>query len=114
MSGHASTERRIDDLRAAGYGRVEGIFVDIPVETAVTRADARHREGQDDYHIGKGCGGRFLPDEVILAQADPEWGSLNRRTFEAVKHRFDSWARYDNSAAAPVLEDAKDTEEGTA
>ncbi len=33
----AKTERRIDELRAAGYTSIQGIFVDIPVETAVTR-----------------------------------------------------------------------------
>ncbi len=49
MSSQASTEQRIDDLRSSGYTRIEGIFVDIPVETSVARADARHREGHDDY-----------------------------------------------------------------
>jgi hypothetical protein len=85
------------------------IFVDISVDMAVTRADARHRQGHDHYRVGKGLGGRFVPAEVIQGQADPEWGSLNRKTFEAVKHRFDTWARYDNSAAAPVLADAGNT-----
>jgi predicted ABC-type ATPase len=111
MSSRDTTEQRISELRAAGYARIEGIFVDIPVETAVTRADARHREGQDDYRIGRGAGGRFVPEEVIRAQADPEWGSLNRRTFEAVKDRFDTWARYDNSATAPVLAEAAEIAE---
>ena len=52
------------------------------------------------------------PKEVIRAQVDPEWGSVNRKTFEAVKHQFDSWARYDNSGAAPVLADTGRREEG--
>lgn len=113
MSSQASTEGRIDDLRSAGYASIQGIFVDIPVETAVTRSDARHREGQDDYSIGKGFGGRFIPAEVIKAQADSEWGSVNRKTFETVKHRFDAWARYENSGAIPVLADAGPNEEET-
>ena len=113
MCSKISTERRIAELRAAGYTTVEGVFVDITVETAVTRADARYREGHDEYRMGKGLGGRFIPEEVIRAQADPEWGSVNRKTFEAVKGRFDSWVRYENSAAAPVIKDAGQRKEET-
>jgi hypothetical protein len=40
---------------------------------------------------------------VIRAQADPEWGSINRRIFEQVKPRFAEWAVYDNNGAAPQL-----------
>jgi predicted kinase len=52
MSSRESTERRIDDLRAAGYS-VAGIFVDIPVETSVRRAEFRHRAGHEDYRAGR-------------------------------------------------------------
>lgn len=109
MSSQATTTGRIDQLRSAGYMSVQGIFVDIPVETAVARADARHREGQDDHRAGKGFGGRFVPAEVLERQADQECGSLNRKNFEAVKHRFDTWARYENSGAAPMLAEADST-----
>jgi len=103
----ASAEHRVDSLRADGYTRVDGMFVDIPVDVSVRRADARHREGHDEYLAGTGLGGRFVPEELIRAQADPEWGSQNRRNFEQLKHRFDSWARYDNSVdgSSPVLAD---------
>ena len=47
MSSRTSTERRIDELRSSGYVQIEGIFIDIPVEISVIRADSRHREGQD-------------------------------------------------------------------
>jgi len=75
------------------------------VETSVSRADARHRMGHEEYRAGQGLGGRLVPPEVIRAQSDPEWGSLNRRTFEEVKPRCDNWSRYDNSVdgRAPVL-----------
>ena len=96
MSSLDSTERRIDELRTAGYS-VDGIFVDIPVETSVRRAEARHRSGHEDYRAGIGLGGRYVPPEVIRAQADDEWGSQNRKTFETVRHRFNQWSRYDNS-----------------
>ena len=88
MASDKKTEDRIDQLRSAGYSHIEGIFVDVQVETAVTRVAARHREGHDDYRAGQGLGGRFVPAEVIERQADPDWGSLNRKNFEAVKHRF--------------------------
>jgi predicted kinase len=111
MSSQASTEWRINALRQAGYMRIEGIFVDITVETSVTRADGRHRQGHDDYRADEGSGGRFVPAEMIRVQADPEWGSRNRKTFEEVKHHFDAWSRFDNSGSAPVLVEAGHREE---
>ena len=38
----------------SGYVQIEGIFIDIPVETSVIRADGRHREGEDGYRAGDG------------------------------------------------------------
>jgi predicted kinase len=113
MSSRESVEKRIGDLRAAGYTRVDGIFVDIPVDVGIRRSDARHREGHDSYRAGQGLGGRFVPAEVIRSQADPEWGSRNRRTFEQVKPRLDAWKLCDNSVdgRAPVLADSGGREE---
>jgi predicted kinase len=113
MSSRESTERRIGELRAAGYERVDGIFVDIPIEMAVRRSDTRHREGHERSRAGQGLGGRFVPEEVITAQADPEWGSRNRRTLEEVKPLLDAWAVIDNSAdgRAPVLTESGGREE---
>jgi predicted kinase len=113
MSSRESTERRISDLRASGYSRIEGIFVDIPVDVGVTRSDARHREGHEEYRAGHGLGGRFVPAEVIASQTDPDWGSLNRRTFEQIKPQLDAWSLCDNSVdgRAPVLVDSSEDEE---
>jgi Zeta toxin len=97
MSSRESTEARINDLRQAGFGQVDGIFVDIPVETSARRIEARHRQGHDEFRAGRGLGGRFVPVEVVMAQTDLEWGSKNRKTFEDVKDRFGKWYRYDNS-----------------
>jgi predicted kinase len=96
MSSAPSTEQRLDNLDRAGYSTT-GIFVDIGIGEAVRRADARHRWGHEDYRAGIEFGGRYVPPEVIEAQADPSWGSQNRRTFEQVKPRFADWAVYDNS-----------------
>jgi predicted kinase len=97
MSRPRTCADRIAALAAAGYGRVDAIFVDVPVGVSLLRADARHRAGHDTYRAGSGVGGRFVPQEVILAQAESTWGSVNRATFELVKDRFTAWARYDNS-----------------
>jgi predicted ABC-type ATPase len=99
MSSSSSTSRRLDELRTNGYKQIHGIFVDIPIETSVTRMEERHRRGHDDFLAGQGLGGRYVPAEVIRSQADPEYGSINRRTFETLKQRFDSWTTYDNSVA---------------
>lgn len=108
MASRESTERRIGDLRASGYSQVEGIFVDIPVDAGIRRSEARHRAGLDSYRAGHGPGGRFIPAEVISSQADPDWGSRNRRTFEQVKPQFDTWSLCDNSVDGrpPVLVDS--------
>jgi predicted kinase len=96
MSRLESVLERLDGLDQLAYS-TNGVFVDISTDVAVERADARHRAGHEDYRAGIGFGGRYVPPEVIQAQADPEWGSINRRTFEQVKSRFTEWAVYDNS-----------------
>jgi hypothetical protein len=96
MSKTSGTEERLGNLDRAGYS-TRGIFVYIGIAEAVRRADARHRSGHEDYRAGVGFGGRYVPPEVIEAQADPDWVSRNRRTFEHFKMRFAEWAVYDNS-----------------
>jgi predicted ABC-type ATPase len=96
MSSRDSAEDRISKLQRSGYDSIRGIFVDIPIGVSVARADARHREGEDDYRTGKGLGGRYVPSELITGQADEHWGSQNRRTFEELKPRLDHWTLFDN------------------
>lgn len=107
MSSTLTTEQRLDDLGRAGYS-TRGVFIGIGIADAVRRADTRHRQGHEDYRSGIGFGGRYVPPEVIEAQADREWGSVNRRTFEQVKPRFVDWAVYDNSVTGrdPMLVEA--------
>jgi hypothetical protein len=97
MSSLEGTEKRISDLRTAGYSRIDGLFIDIPIETSIQRTDARHREGHEKYRAGEGLGGRYLPPEVVERQEDAEWGSKNRKIFDTVKHEFNNWSIYDNS-----------------
>jgi len=112
MSSRESAERRIDDLRAAGYHHITGIFVDIPAETSVERAMNRYREGMELHRNGVGDGGRLVPPPVILAQRTPDGQTVNRQVFEALKPRFDRWMIFDNSrdGEPPVLIDSSDWE----
>jgi hypothetical protein len=103
MSSRGSVKERIDNLQSAGYERIDAIFVDIPVEISLQRADARHRDGEEKYRSGIGLGGRYVPPEAITSQADPDWGSKNRRAFEELKPSFSQWSRYGNSADHPEL-----------
>lgn len=108
MSSPSSVDRRVDELRSAGYNRIDGVFVEIPIETSIARTEARHRRGCDLYLAGQGEGGRYVPPEIIRAQADTEFGSANRRAFEELRGRFDHWAIYDNSVEGrvPILLDS--------
>ena len=105
MSSSASAVSRITELREAAYEKVDGLFVDIPIAVSIARAEDRHRRDHDAHLAGEGHGGRHVPPAVTWRQADPEYGSLNRRAFEEVKAHFDSWSVYDNSrnGEAPVL-----------
>ena len=97
MSSEESVAKRINELTSASYTHIDGLFVDISVETSLRRIESRHREGHDKYLAGDGLGGRYVPPEVIKSQEDPEWGSKNMIIFPAVKHRFNNWSIYDNS-----------------
>lgn len=97
MSTEKSTAGRIDDLRKADYTQVDGLFVDISVETSIRRIESRHREGHDEWRTGNGLGGRYVPPEIVENQADSQWGSKNRKTYETMKERLDNWSTYDNS-----------------
>ena len=112
MSSLESTERRIDDLRSAGYHHLTGVFVDIPAEQSVQRALGRYRAGMERYGHGVGQGGRYVPPEIILAQRTAGGRTVNRQVFETVKPRFDRWMVFDNSRDGehPVLTDSSERE----
>ncbi|MFJ2218032.1 zeta toxin family protein [Streptomyces sp. NPDC101062] len=103
MSSRGSVEGRLTPMRAAGYGDIAALFVDIPVEMSVQRADQRHRKGHEAFRNGEGCGGRYVPPALIRAGADPQWGSVNRRAFEETKNLFNTWSLWDSAGAEPTL-----------
>jgi hypothetical protein len=112
LSSKDSGTGRVQELRAAGYEYIKGIFVDIPIDTSLARSEARHRRGHEQFLDGHGFGGRYVPPEVIKRQADKDYGTANRRTFEALKNSLDDWVIYDNSVDGrpPVLIDSKDAD----
>lgn len=97
MSRRQSVEQRIDELKAAGYTNLRGVFVDIPVETSVQRALARHRRGADRYAQGDGYGGRYVPPEIIRSNSSATSSSANRDVFDHLRDHFTSWEIWDNS-----------------
>lgn len=97
MSGATSkTQAKIRTLKEKGY-TVEGVFVDIPVETSVERAMSRYRRGLEQFLNGKGNGGRYVPPEIIRENASKTHSSTNREAFETVADDFEDWKIYDNS-----------------
>jgi SPP1 gp7 family putative phage head morphogenesis protein len=103
MSSKNSVVKRLDMLRQAGYDQIDMIFVDIDVETSVARALARWERGLAEYADGNGYGGRYVPPEIIRAQYDEVWGSVNRGVFEDLKDQATSWKLFDNTGDAPRL-----------
>ncbi|HET7019020.1 MAG TPA: zeta toxin family protein [Streptosporangiaceae bacterium] len=112
LSSKESGSGRAQELRTAGYEHIKGIFVDIPIDTSLARSEARHRRGHEQFLDGHGFGGRYVPPEVIKRQADKDYGTANRRTFEELKSSLDDWVIYDNSVDGrpPVLIDRKDAD----
>lgn len=99
MNGAAYVKDLMIELRKNGYGNVRAVFVDIPVETSVRRALARHRQGLEAWRNGQGYGGRFVPPDII--RQSESWNypssSHNRTVFERAKNHFDGWELWDNS-----------------
>lgn len=103
MASKKSTQRRVEEMRAAGYDDLTAVFVDIPVETSVTRALGRHRRGMEKYRNGIGFGGRYVPPALIRKNAVAGRSSANRVTFDGLHAEFDHWSLYDNSGSSPKL-----------
>lgn len=114
MASQKSVQKRISDLRANGYTDVQGVFVNIDVETSVERALARHRRGMEDHRNGKGQGGRYVPPHIIRLNKSDRSSSANLDTFTALRDQFDSWHQYNNNVTgrAPVKEDSGSKTEG--
>jgi predicted ABC-type ATPase len=100
MSSTKSVDKRLRDLRSAGYDDIGGVFVDIPVETSVERALARHKRGEEAYKNGKGWGGRYVPPELIRKSKGFK-KTKNKEVFDDLRPKFNEYGIWDNSGAAP-------------
>lgn len=107
MSSQSSIDSRVAAMRDAGYGDIQGVFVDIPTEVSVERALGRYRSGIDRWLGGEGEGGRYVPPRIIRAQQTSSGSTVNRDSFDNSRGQFDGWSVYDNSVTgrAPQLVD---------
>lgn len=106
MRDAAKTGRQIDSVIAAGYDTPQLIFVDIPVETSVSRALSRHQRGLEDALSGAegALGGRYVPPDVIRDLAGTRLESVNLEAFEELINSKDvTWQLFNNAGDAPVL-----------
>ena len=105
MSTEASVRDRMTAMRNAGYGQIDGVFVDTPLETARSRVMQRWRRGQEMYWSGEGLGGRYVPGDFIdMSKPDrPGFSSRNQQIFEELRDRFSSTVEYDSSGAEPIV-----------
>jgi hypothetical protein len=105
MADQGTVENLVGRLRAAGYGEVVAIFVDVPVQAAIDRAAIAYREAMEDMRNGEGLGGRYLPAATLSALNSTEFTSLPRLNFENARDSFDDWQVWDDSieGRAPEL-----------
>lgn len=99
MSSKGSVDKRITEMAKHGYSKPDAVFVDIPVETSVSRALSRHRRGMEKFRSGEGPGGRYVPPSIIRKNSSSTSSSANRDVFESLKDKFGSHVVYDNSVA---------------
>lgn len=97
MSSKPSVEKRLNEMAKHGYSKPDAVFVDIPVETSVSRALSRHRRGMERFRNGEGNGGRYVPPSLIRKNSSSTSSSANREVFDSLKGRFGSHVVYDNS-----------------
>ncbi|MGH3217303.1 MAG: hypothetical protein ACRDPY_01000 [Streptosporangiaceae bacterium] len=69
MAPQHAIESWIAAHRRASY-TIHGIFVELSIEQSVSRSQAMHRRGHDEYRQGRGHGGRYVPPAAIRALAD--------------------------------------------
>ena len=106
MRDASKIARQMDAVAAAGYNTPQLIFVDIPVEMSVTRALARHQQGLEEWLGGAegALGGRYVPPDVIRAQAGTRLESVNLEAFEElINSKNSTWQLFNNAGSGPVL-----------
>jgi thymidylate kinase len=103
MTSLPLVQLRADTLRKDGYS-VRAVFVHVPLDTALERADARYRFDMEEYRQGRGMGGRYIPAEFETSHfADPhnKKSSLAEKSYHHLRDLgvFDQWDEFDNTVA---------------
>lgn len=106
MTSYDSTIKKVDELKDNGYHNIDVVFVDIPAEVSIRRAEGRHRAGINNLVVNKkGYGGRLLPVDIMKKQAAAQpLNILKKIVNEGI---FQNWEVWDNSVdgRAPIKKD---------
>jgi len=100
--GSDSVFRKVQALKDEGYD-VEGVFVDVPVQTSIDAAFSRHMNGLARHRKGMGLGGRFVPEFLQKESKpikDPSLNSRNRERFDELASLLTRARVFDNSGEA--------------
>jgi predicted ABC-type ATPase len=98
LADAASTEKRINDFKAAGY-RIEGYYMYASPKTATERALGRFMKGQQENGMG-----RYVPPKITLSSTS------NEHNFDTNRPKMDHWEVYNNDDPSfkPTLHSKKD------
>lgn len=93
----AGARARIERLKRDNY-RVEARYTDVDINDSITRSVKRFIGQKAKTGVG-----RYVPIGFIRANADASFGTLPRRSFEAVKGYLDAYTFVDNRGKVGVV-----------
>jgi len=98
MKSYDGAKLRAQTFKDAGY-RIESRFVDVDIDTSVSRAVKRLADG--DARNGQG---RYVPLAAIRASASKDGSTKPRQTFDRLRAEgvFDAYLLVDNRGKSPV------------
>lgn len=104
MASPGSVGKKIQAMRNAGYGQIDGAFVDVDPGEARRRVEKRHRESQEAWEQGEGLGGRWVPSDVSASNlpTKPGFQSRNAEVFDEMTPEFHNTVHFDFNGADPV------------
>jgi predicted ABC-type ATPase len=96
LKSSGSARKRMDNYEKKGY-QINGHYMHLPPEMATERAIKRflNPKKEDLEAMGEGGEGRFVPPEVVMANAN------NEENFDELIPRFNEWTVHDNRGSAP-------------
>lgn len=114
LAGESSSREKIGILKKSGYNDIQPVFVDIPPDISLERANARHLHGLNDmleHH--KGYGGRYLPTTMTKKATPTDKKYYSKNAENCIRLYEDGiFTRepviYNNAGRQPVKIDYKD------